>query len=65
MGIIALMPIYVFLLGKGLVWWWPETNTDFIDKLLTAIIEALVLVGVFAYWGRSSWTHFHGKASGV
>jgi hypothetical protein len=64
-GIITLTPTYVFILGKDRVWWWPETSADLIVKLIIAVIETLVMVGVFAYWGRSSWIHFHGKASGV
>ena len=47
--LVALLPIYTFILGKNLIWWWPNTNTDVIFLSVPAFLKALLLVGFFTY----------------
>ena len=51
-GIVALMPIYTLLLGKDLVYWWPQTTSELVVSFVFEIITAWIVVWVFADAGR-------------
>ena len=62
-GLVALLPVYVLLLNKPDVWWWPNSDTEIVGSLFAKTIQSCTMVGLFTYVGRGSKIHGHTKKS--
>jgi hypothetical protein len=51
-GIVILLPVYTYIIGRDLIWWWPQTNIEVCFLSIPALLEALLVVGFFTYAGR-------------
>jgi hypothetical protein len=64
-GLVALLPVYVFLLGGSGVWWWPTSTSARLMWFLQKAIVAVSLVGVPTYGARSFLVYLRaGNAAG-
>jgi hypothetical protein len=48
-GLVALLPVYVWILRKEFVWWWPHDVAELIIYVIERAIEAIALLSVFIY----------------
>ncbi len=58
-GLVVLLLAYPYLLDQGDVWWWPKQNPDFVIIWVQKIVQAVLMVGVFAYGGRCLGAYFN------
>lgn len=60
-GLIALLPLYAFILDNQFIWWWPKASGDLVVFLIKNFIKAALMLGVFAYGGRCFGIYFNSK----
>jgi hypothetical protein len=48
-GVTAMLPITTLILGKGTIFWWPQTKIEALFMLYPAFVEALLVTGFFTY----------------
>jgi len=61
-GLVSLLRAYPRLLVQERVWWWPQTNRNFVIFFTQKTVQAFLIVGVFACGGRCLGTYFATKA---
>gem|GEM_PF-4871515 len=63
-GLVALLPVYAYLLNGRQVWWWPTLASAQTMWFGQKIIQAICVVGVFTYGARGFVVYLRGNASG-